>query len=232
MTPKDGEALFSPHCFPSFQNMNTSGDSRGNSACHLFQPLYGCNDADSTRKQKNHDPANNPHDPVVAARGMSFEEGYCSGSAEACDAVRKSLKPDLESFLSIFEDSVVFQSLVAETTAHRILELAFVMAELVTGTPLSVDVKSLEELKNKLEADIQTAYEMTLTFNPEDGQALKQAFALSRLQWPDHHAVRMRMDAGQPRKGVAVDMQDTCFEKHALGLLALHLEKSENPSTS
>lgn len=210
-------------------------DRGANSDSNQFQPLYGCNHPDAKPAQQGKETSASARiapDPAVAARGMAFEVGYDAGSREAREVIKKSLIPELEAFLSAVEDLTAFQSLVAETAADRIVELAFVMAELITGVPPSIDRKKLDAVKSELESDISDAYQMTLIFHPEDDQSLQQAFAYSQMSWPAPKAILMETDNNQTRHQISAKMQEKCFENHAIGKLMPHLEANATPSTS
>ena len=222
--------LFSSHSFPTLQNGDIKPVSTRNDSFNLFQPLYGCNhQVDSKPDQQGKEASASVRarpDPVMAACGMAFEAGYCVGSREAREAVKKNLIPDLESFLSTVEDLTVFQSLVAETSAARVVELAFAMTELITGVPSSLDGNDLESVKSDLEADIKDAYRLILTFHPEDHHSLLQAFRDCQLNWPESKTILTETDNNQPRNQVCTKIQDKCFENHAAGKLAPHLKKT------
>lgn len=232
---KIGQAIFSSHRFPILQTRDILSDGGRNNTCNRFQPLYGCNHLDSKSSQNGKETSASGRtrpDPVMAARGMAFEAGYCVGSREARDAVKKSLIPDLESFLSTVEDLAAFQSLVAETAATRVVELAFVMAELITGVPPSLDGSHLEAFQSELETDIYDAYQMILIFHPEDDQSFRQAFTYCELHWTEHKAIVTETDNHQPRNQISAKIKDKCFENHAAGKLTPHLNKDVKPSTS
>ena len=235
MANNDGQSHFSAHCFPSLTDASCPRERTEADACNLFQPLYGCNAAPAgqTGAGNGESPSSkNPPDPVMAARGVGFETGYCAGEQEACQNVEASMKPELESFLASFEDLAAFQSLVAETAVHRALELAYLMAELVAGVPSSLDPQALENLRLELEADINTAYAMTLSFHCEDYQTLRQVLAGSELCLPENGSLQIRTDQRQPRNQVTVQMQEKSFEAHARGKLGTCLQKRGHASTS
>jgi hypothetical protein len=212
-----------------------SGQKIKEDACNLFQPLYGCSaedSADTTEKQNIAKSLKNSKDPITLARGTGFESGFSAGEAEACQTVKKGLQPDLEALMTAFEDLAVYQSLVAETAAQCVFELAFLITERIMATPSSLEMQSLDRLKEEFEASLVQAYRVTLLFNPETLQNLQQALASNQIKWPEHPFISIQTDENQAINQVAGKAVNDDLDVKLSFNLADYLKPDARVSTS
>ena len=100
------------------------------------------------------------------------------------------------------------------------------------ATPSSLEMQSLDRLKEEFEASLAQAYRVTLLFNPETLQNLQQALASNQIKWPEHPFISIQTDENQAINQVAGKAVNDDLDVKLSFNLADYLKPDARVSTS
>ena len=187
------------HAFPLLNKgpLNDKADTSIGRSC--FKPLFGNTRGSGTlspHKGLSASCASVESESEDRARRKGFEQGFQTGSQEACSLVREKAAPQIKSFADAFSQWNEIMMRIERNSSLQILRLAVSIAEKILGNAPEGGADVFDKLKEELKEQMREAYRLEFKLNAEDMAALSKLMACENAGWEQWRFITATEEAG------------------------------------
>jgi flagellar biosynthesis/type III secretory pathway protein FliH len=172
------------HCFPDLQPCGHEAGNNGDQTCALFQPLFKQRGEGFERSAAHDTNGANTLDPSISD-GTNlkelYEKGFSGGQNAAACALHEELVPHIHNFETSLQGLFKEIDGLLSSAGEDIAGLALAITEKILGRPLQTDASAYDSLKEQIQIDLDQAYRMELSINPDDFDMLNDLMGDSLL---------------------------------------------------
>lgn len=156
-----------------------------------FRPLFngspGSYSPSLPSEKKNNSEIDPEHKERISREG--YNKGFEAGRQHACRIALEAIEPNLADFLQAYENVSAFHQHVTDTAAHQIIEMALNICGQILSTPIDTADKDMAAVRNELKDAMVKAHHISLCFNSDDLNTLRELMSCFDLPWPESEAV-------------------------------------------